>query len=92
MLQETVCGVTGVLLDEVELLDDIVIGGGVCGLEEAGVLGIEWSLHVESVEPHLVRISGAVPETTWRIVSFARAQLGFFGIYLPSLLRVWVWS
>lgn len=71
MLQEAVCRVAGVLFDEVELLDDIIIGSGVCGLEEAGVLGVERGLHVEPVEPHLVWISGAVPETTWRIVSFA---------------------
>lgn len=71
MFQKASCCVSNILLNEIKLAYDIGKCGGICRLEEGGVLGIEWGLHVKPVEPHLVFVGGSMPEATYsEIVSF----------------------
>lgn len=47
-----------------KLVDDIVKCCGVCWSIDCGVMSVKWGHHVESIEPHLIGVSGAMPETS----------------------------
>lgn len=70
MLQETCLvdvGVHTVGVREGELLDDIVEGGRVVWCVVCGVVGVEGRNHVQAIEPHLVGVCRAMPETAFRV-------------------------
>ncbi|KZL79280.1 hypothetical protein CI238_07545, partial [Colletotrichum incanum] len=54
--------VAGVSVNDVELVDNVVPGGGVLAVEEGGPLSVEGVGHEDAVEPHLVVVVGAAVE------------------------------
>ncbi|GKT41299.1 uncharacterized protein ColSpa_01480 [Colletotrichum spaethianum] len=54
--------VAGVGVNDVELVDNVVPGGGVLAVEEGSPLGVEGVGHEDAVEPHLVVVVGAAVE------------------------------
>lgn len=59
VLQETRLagvGICAIRMRERELLDNIVKGGGVCWVIVVGVMGVERRNHVQTIEPHLIRV------------------------------------
>src|SRR5512140_2959865 len=61
VIQQSGFWITGVLVDEDELVHDIVVVTGLSGHDR--VPGIEWFGHEQSIQPHLIWIDLFMPES-----------------------------
>lgn len=48
---------------EGKLVDDVVECGSVVRVIDGCIVSIKWRGHIEAIEPHLIGVGGAVPET-----------------------------